>query len=219
MPGPLDFLSGIPIIGPLLGGLFGGGGGAQPQGGGAAGGGADPLAALSPLLNMIGMQNPGGLGPLGAALGVGGQGGGAGGLAALAPLAGAILGGGQGGGIGQQVGSSAAGAFLANQLARSTEQRDPTAQAGLQELGRRAAQDPITQNQERVARDTVQRVKDELGPELNSIRQLARERANQVQATSEHREIVARDEFRREVLNRLRTIESQNARAGVNRRF
>lgn len=217
MPGPLDFLSGIPIIGPLLGGLFGGGGGGQqPQGGG----GADPLAALSPLLNMIGMQNPGGLGPLGAALGIGGQGGGGGGLAALAPLAGAILGsGGQGGGIGQQVGSSAAGAFLANQLARSTEQRDPTAQAGLQELGRRAAQDPITQNQERVARDTVQRVKDELGPELNSIRQLARERANQVQATSEHREIVARDEFRREVLNRLRTIESQNARAGVNRRF
>ena len=198
MPGPLDFLSGIPIIGPLLGGLFGGGQPQQqqqpqqqPQGGGA-----DPLAALAPLLGAIGQQAPGGLGPLGAALGIGGQ-----------------------GGIGQQVGSSAAGAFLANQLSRSAEQQDPAAKAGLQELGRRAAQDPITQNQERVARDTVRRVKDELGPELAQIRQVAQERATQVQATAEHREIVARDEFRREVIRRLGTIEAQNARAGVNRRF
>ena len=212
-----QLLSGIPIIGPLLGGLFGGGGQPQqPQGGG----GADPLAALAPLLGMIGQQNPGALGPLGAALGLGGQGGGGAGLAALAPIAGAILGqGGQGGGIGQQVGSSAAGAFLANQLSRSAEQQDPAAKAGLQELGRRAAQDPITQNQERVARETVRRVKDELGPELAQIRQIAQERANQVQATAEHREIVARDEFRREVIRRLGTIEAQNARAGVNRRF
>lgn len=209
MPGFGDILGSIPIIGPLIGGLFGGGGGQQQQ---QPQQGADPLAALAPLLQMVGQQHPGGLGPLGAALGVGGNN-------PLAPLAGAILGGGAGGGIGQQVGSSAAGAFLANQLSRSAEQQDPSAKAGIQELGRRAAQDPITQNQERVARETVRRVKDELGPELNQIRQIAQERANQVQATAEHREIVARDEFRREVLTRLRTIETQNARAGVNRRF
>ena len=194
MPGPLDFLSGIPIIGPLLGGLFGGGQPQQqqqpqqqPQGGGA-----DPLAALAPLLGAIGQQAPGGLGPLGAALGIGGQ-----------------------GGIGQQVGSSAAGAFLAQQLARIADRPDPAAQAGLQELGRRAAQEPITQNQERVSRELVQQVKDALGPELAQIRQMANERALQVQATAEHREIVARDEFRREVLERLRRLEQTQQRAAA----
>jgi len=183
-------LGSIPIIGPLLGGLFGGGQPQQqqrqqPQGGG------DPLAALAPLLGAIGQQHPGALGPLGAALGMGGS----------------------GGGMVGQVGASTAGSFLATQLAKAAERPDPQAQAGLQELGRRAAQDPIINAQDRAARDTVQRVKEALGPELDGIRQLARERALQVRATSEHREVVARDEFRREVLAALRRIEAQGARA------
>jgi hypothetical protein len=216
-------LGSIPIIGPLLGGLFGGG---QPQQAGAAGagagGGADPLAALAPILGMIGQQHPGGLGPLGTALQGALGGGGAGGGASLAPLLAAITGGGAGGGSGGlagQVGASTAGSFLATQLARAAERPDPQAQAGLQELGRRAAQDPIINAQDRAGRETVQRVKEALGPELDGIRQLARERSLQVQATSEHRDLIARDEFRREVLTRLRALEAGQARAGVGRRY
>lgn len=204
-------LGSIPIIGPLLGGLFGGGGQPQQQPQQQAGG-ADPLAALAPILGMIGGQNPGALGPLGAAL----QGGG--GAGGLAPLLAAVTGGGSGG-LAGQVGASTAGSFLATQLAKAAERPDPQAQAGLQELGRRAAQDPIINAQDRAARDTVQRVKEALGPELDGIRQLARERSLQVQATSEHRELIARDEFRREVLARLRALEAGQARAGVGRRY
>lgn len=204
-------LGSIPIIGPLLGGLFGGGGGQPQQQPQQQAGGADPLAALAPILGMIGGQNPGALGPLGAAL----QGGGGGGLA---PLLAAVTGGGSGG-LAGQVGASTAGSFLATQLAKAAERPDPQAQAGLQELGRRAAQDPIINAQDRAARDTVQRVKEALGPELDGIRQLARERSLQVQATSEHRELIARDEFRREVLARLRALEAGQARAGVGRRY
>lgn len=210
-------LGSIPIIGPLLGGLFGGGG--QPQQQQPQGGGADPLAALAPILGMIGQQNPGALGPLGAALGMGGSGGAGGGGNALAPLLAAITGGGAGGGMVGQVGASTAGSFLATQLAKAAERPDPQAQAGLQELGRRAAQDPIINAQDRAARDTVQRVKEALGPELDGIRQLARERSLQVQATSEHRDLIARDEFRREVLARLRALEAGQVRAGVGRRY
>ncbi len=178
-----------PLIAPLLGGLLGGGSSGSSSSGSSSAAAAGAARAL-PLLERAGAA--------GAAPGVLG--------AAVAP---------QPPSVGEQVGSSAAGAFLAGQLARVADRPDPAAQAGLQELGRRAAQEPITQNQERVARDLVQQVKDALGPELAGIRQMAQERALQVQATSEHRELVARAEFRREVLERLRRLEQNQQRAAA----
>lgn len=180
----------LPMLAPLLGGLLGGGGQASSSSAPAASSGsASSLAALAPLL---------------ARAGAAGEAPSPGAVGAAQPAAPSTA---------EQVGASTAGAFLAQQLARVADRQDPQAQAGLQELGRRAAQDPIISAQERTARELVQRVKDELGPQLNEIRSLARERALQVQATSEHREVVARDEFRREVLAALRRIEAQGARA------
>jgi len=191
-------------LGALLGGVLGGG-----AGGGAPGGLAGALPAL---LGALGGGAPGGLGPLGAALGGAGGAGGAGQLAALLP---ALLGGagGAGGGAGGALGTSTAGAFLAQQLQRMAEQRDPAAQAGLAELGRRATLDPIAQGQEQASRETVRAIRDTLGPELEAIRAAARERALQVQATAEHRDIVARDEFRRQILERLARLEAPAAPA------
>lgn len=178
-----------PLVAPLLGGLLGGG---SSSSGSGSSGSSSSLSGVLPLLAQAGAAQGGNApGAIGAA------------LAPRPPS------------VGEQVGSSTAGAFLAGQLARVADRPDPAAQAGLQELGRRAAQEPITQNQERVARDLVQEVKDALGPELAQIRQMARERANQVQATAEHREIVARDEFRREVLERLRRLEQNQQRAAA----
>jgi len=182
----------LPLVAPLLGGLLGGGGQASSSSGSAGSSGSgssSSLAALAPLL---------------ARAGAAGETASPGAVGAAQPAAPSTA---------EQVGASTAGAFLAQQLARVADRQDPQAQAGLQELGRRAAQDPIISAQERTARELVQRVKDELGPQLNEIRSLARERALQVQATSEHREVVARDEFRREVLAALRRIEAQGARA------
>lgn len=184
----------LPLVAPLLGGLLGGGGQASSSSGSASSSGSgssSSLAALAPLL---------------ARAGAAGETASPGAVGAAQPAAPSTA---------EQVGASTAGAFLAQQLARVADRQDPQAQAGLQELGRRAAQDPIISAQERTARELVQRVKDELGPQLNEIRSLARERALQVQATSEHREVVARDEFRREVLAALRRIEAQGARAGA----
>jgi hypothetical protein len=177
----------LPLLTPLLGGLLGGG--QSSSGSAGSSGSASSLAALAPLLERAG---------------AGGESASPGPVGAAQPAAPSTA---------EQVGTSTAGAFLAQQLARVADRQDPQAQAGLQELGRRAAQDPIISAQERTARELVQRVKDELGPQLNEIRSLARERSLQVQATSEHREVVARDEFRREVLAALRRIEAQGARA------
>ncbi len=189
----------LPIAGQLLGGLFGGG--QQQSGGeGAAQAAASPsLAQLAPLLAQVGQRSAesGETGVLGAALAAN----------AAQPS------------IAADVGSSLAGAFLAQQLAQATRQTDPQAQAGLAALGRMAAQDPITQNQETVARQTVQAIKDQLGPELNAIKQRAQQQAAQVQATAEHREIVARDTFRRDVLAALARLEQQSARSGAGRRY
>ncbi len=205
-------LGSIPLIGPLLGGIASIFDPGSPQP--AQGAQQAQQAAAAPDLGQLAALLP-------ALAGGGAAGGGGGG--ALGPLAAALpqlLGqqGGAGGMLGQ-VGSSLAGSFLAQQLAQTAKQSDPQAQAGLAALGRMAAQDPITQNQETVARQTVQAIKDQLGPELNAIKQQAQQQALQVQATAEHRDIVARDTFRREVLTRLARLEQQNARAGVNRRF
>ena len=53
----------------------------------------------------------------------------------------------------------------------------------------------------------------------DEVKRLAQERANQTQATAEHREILARDEFRREIRARLAAIESQLQPRGAARRF
>jgi len=153
-----------PLIAPLLGGLLGGGSSSGSSGGASSGSSSTAGAEAASVLPLLAQA--------GAA-----QGGNAPGVlgAAVAP---------RGPSVGEQVGSSAAGAFLAQQLARVADRPDPAAQAGLQELGRRAAQEPITQNQERVSRELVQQVKDALGPELAQIRQMAQDRALQVQATA-----------------------------------
>lgn len=213
MPGAIaSTLGSIPLIGPLLGGIasiFDPGAPAQAQQGAQQAqqaAGSPQLGQLAGLLGQLGQQGGGdALGPLSAAL--------------PALLSGGAVGAGDKGGLGQQVGASTAGAFLASQLARAAERPDPQAQAGLAELGRRAAQDPIMQNAEQVARQTVQTIKDQLGPELAQIKQQAQQQALQVQATAEHRDIVARETFRREVLTRLARLEQQQTRAGVNRRF
>jgi len=157
-----------------------GGGGAPGAGGAPAGGGG--LAAMLPaLLGALGGRGASGLGPLGAALG------GAGGAPAAAPGGGSLE-------------ASTAGAFLAQQLQRMAEQRDPAAQAGLAELGRRATLEPVQRGQERAARDTVATVRETVLPELVAARQAAEHEALQVQASAESRERTAEDAWRRQAL-------------------
>lgn len=194
----------LPIASQLLGGLFGGGQQQSGEGDAQAAASSDQLAQLAPLLAQVGERRGESAGALAAALPAlvaqRNEGAGAGGLAA-------------------QLGASTAGAFLASQLARAAQQTDPQAQAGLAELGRRAAMAGITDHQTQTARALAAAVRAALGPQLDEVKRLAQERANQTQATAEHREILARDEFRREIRARLAAIESQLQPRGAARRF
>lgn len=166
--------------GPTSGAATGAAGGTRPP---LTLGGAGGLgSALPALLGALGGGRPGGLGPLGAAIG-------------SAPLP--ALGG------GPSLEATTGGAFLAEQLRRMSEQRDPTAQAGLAELGRRAILGPVARGQEAAARSAVSAVRDAVLPELQAVRSAAEQEQTQVLASAEHRERSDEAAWRRRALELL----------------
>lgn len=166
--------------GPTSGAATGAAGGTRPPltlgGAGGLGG------ALPALLGALGGGRPGGLGPLGAAIG----------SAPLPALSG-----------GPSLEATTGGAFLAEQLRRMSEQRDPTAQAGLAELGRRAILGPVARGQEAAARSAVSAVRDAVLPELQAVRSAAEQEQTQVLASAEHRERSDEAAWRRRALELL----------------
>lgn len=80
-------------------------------------------------------------------------------------------------------------------------------QAALTQMAQQQAAVPMQQYQNQVARAQVRRVQSSVDPQLEAIRRDLEHRSNQIQATSEHRNLEARDAFRRNVIGRLSRIE------------
>lgn len=184
---PLEgILDGIPIVGPLLSGLFGGG--STPPAGGAGAAGSNPLGNLLGTLGPILGTALGG--PLGGALGglLGGSAGGAGGgaghaggldpsaLSALMPLLGSVL-------------QTPGGQQLAAQVATQVVQQ----MLGLQ--GSTAAQAA-----------TASAATAPVMQELQQLRDAARDDAYRLQATAESRLMQQAQERHRELLSAVQSI-------------
>jgi len=81
------------------------------------------------------------------------------------------------------------------------------AQHALTQLSQQYAAQPQQTYQAQVARAQVARVQDAIDPQLATIRQQLDYRGTQIDATAEHREIVAEQKFRHAVLRKLAMIE------------
>jgi hypothetical protein len=74
---------------------------------------------------------------------------------------------------------------------------------------------PMAQHTARVGRAEVNRVNSQLNPMLQEILSNQRTRANQIQATAEHRQIVDQQNWRDDVVRRLQRIEGDVMHADV----
>lgn len=195
--GLFDFLSAIPIVGPLVSGLLGGGGGTPapaPAGGATtAQQGSTASAGLPGLPGLPGLQNL--LPALMQGLGLGGaanpfqalMGAGLGGLPGIfgggtGPLPGAL-------------GGTAQGMYGVPAV-------PPYGIAG-QMFPDQAAYNQLAQHTSAAGRAIINRIMGLTNPQLAQIQALLERRASQIQATAEHRTIQSAEQWRNRILELL----------------
>lgn len=190
---------GIPIVGPLLSGLFGGGSsGGAPQGAAQS----NPLGALAQTLGPLAQT----LGPLAGTL-LGGPGLGT----MLGGLGGNLLGGLLGGGGAAANPLAALGAAGSNPLAAlggGGGDVVSAVQSLLQSRDLGAAQ------RAQVPVQAAEQVAAAVDPALAEVRSMLRQQATSAQATAEHRDRMAETQFRDSVQAELQAVRAQLAALG-----
>jgi len=91
--------------------------------------------------------------------------------------------------------------------------------AALTGLANKQAAQPLLDHSEKVGRAEVNRVKSALVPQLDDIKRRLRERATQIAATAEHKNLVAKQAYRDQVRASLARIEARIDRAVQPRRY